>query len=120
VVSVLQAWMLPVERFQLHKSRQVSLRCGIAGAVQTGTDSASAALEHQAGPWHGVEITLSHGFLRARPGRGRVRQISLRQPLAGGVRHLCDPSPISLAPPPSCARRHGRRNPPTSLHRHGM
>ncbi|CAJ0741030.1 hypothetical protein R16034_02431 [Ralstonia edaphis] len=42
VVSVLPAAMVPAERAKRHTLLQISLRCGIGGAVQTGTERVSA------------------------------------------------------------------------------
>jgi hypothetical protein len=42
VVSVLPAAMVPVERLERHTLRQISLRCGIDGAPQSGTEPAAA------------------------------------------------------------------------------
>ncbi|MBN6208468.1 hypothetical protein JYK21_18525 [Ralstonia pickettii] len=43
VVSVLLAAMVPAERRERHTFRQISLRCGIGVAIQTGTERAAAA-----------------------------------------------------------------------------
>lgn len=98
VVSVLPAAMVPAERFERHTLRQISLRCGIGGATQTGTER-RVAVSGPGRAGHCIRLKSLYHMVFIAPWRCRPpwRKAASSNLWRAAVAARRDPSPISSA-----------------------